>query len=259
MSSPSSDPVDCVVVPHSTEPSDSVSDVDSMTHNSISRGYSSPRKMKWDREITNFVYLPGQVEPKKTHPFVEDPGSEMETKFWTKVGELKPWGKPGELGKKWDQVAAELCSPIYPDNTAVFTKLSGKQARARFEKAYREYWKVSGGARSVFRSGEDDEVCNSLKCSVDAILCDYEQTLRLKRQDKSAKEKRKTDGRESAELIRKASLGECSPADVRQKARSTRNTRASSASVASFTDLSALISSTEASADKRNAVKLEQG
>ena len=42
-----------------------------------------------------------------------------------KVGELKPWGKPGQLGKNWDQVAAELCSPLYPDNTAVFTKLSG--------------------------------------------------------------------------------------------------------------------------------------
>ena len=77
-----SDPVDCVVVSHSAEPSDSVSDVDST--------FSSPRKMKWDREITNFVYLPGRAEPKKTHPFVEDPGSEMETKFWKKVGELRP-------------------------------------------------------------------------------------------------------------------------------------------------------------------------
>ena len=71
------------------------------------------RKMCWDKAITAFVWNTGTGRDglKKVYPFVDEPDSNQEKAYWTKVRDIKPWAQRGGFGIKrsWEKLADELC------------------------------------------------------------------------------------------------------------------------------------------------------
>ena len=74
----------------------------------------SPRKMRWDKAITNLIHIRGEEGVKKVFPFVDEPDSNQEKAYWTKVRDTKPWAQRGGIGmrRSWEKLADELCMSL---------------------------------------------------------------------------------------------------------------------------------------------------
>ena len=74
----------------------------------------SARKMRWDKAIRNLIHIRGEEGVKKVFPFVDEPDSNQEKAYWTKVRDTKPWAQRGGIGirRSWEKLADELCMSL---------------------------------------------------------------------------------------------------------------------------------------------------